>query len=344
MDNRKRKRDDDASDTIVTFHAPGDRRFDRLLRDSSLDEMKNAIRKKLKVTSDSTIHLAQLRDGARIDLEDEDDYDALFVSAAKQTVVDISVTVDKVGAGSPPRASHAPTSIQATTGASRAAGDALSSSDIPAAKDNTTASQTKRKSVNFDENSLVRTPTPASGSQKQHGINSPASILRRTTDTASSLDPQPSIPHTAPSDPHADRKKRKRASAVKPQVAPEPSVSATPSPEIDEPAKPKKRKKVVKSKAIVEDESIAAESIAEPSTPAASADNQSKEGSKASSASKDDPQSKKTPRSSKTSRTTGEPSNAAETESNTSSEIPKNTASDAVVATALPNGIKLRRR
>ena len=38
--------------------------------DQSLDEMKAAIRKKLKLSSESTVRLAQLRDGVRIDLED----------------------------------------------------------------------------------------------------------------------------------------------------------------------------------------------------------------------------------------------------------------------------------
>ncbi|THH26914.1 hypothetical protein EUX98_g7274 [Antrodiella citrinella] len=94
MESRKRKRDDDASMTIVTFHAPGDRRFDRLLRESSLDEMKTALRKKLKVSSDSNIRLAQLRDGVKIDLDDEDDFDALYVLASKQKVVNISVAVE----------------------------------------------------------------------------------------------------------------------------------------------------------------------------------------------------------------------------------------------------------
>ncbi|KAH6914316.1 hypothetical protein BKA70DRAFT_1261041 [Coprinopsis sp. MPI-PUGE-AT-0042] len=74
----KRKRDEDLP--RVTYNA-GPRTFDRLLKEGSLEEMKNVVRKKLGHSSDMPLQLAQLRDGKPVDLEDDDDFEA-FCSAA----------------------------------------------------------------------------------------------------------------------------------------------------------------------------------------------------------------------------------------------------------------------
>ncbi|KIL68828.1 hypothetical protein M378DRAFT_157961 [Amanita muscaria Koide BX008] len=76
----------------ITFHAQ-DRTFDRLLKESSLSELKKTVRTKLGLKSGSAIQLAQLRDWKSIDLEDEDDFDAFHSVAHEQRLVAVKVTL-----------------------------------------------------------------------------------------------------------------------------------------------------------------------------------------------------------------------------------------------------------
>jgi len=95
MENRKRKREeeDEEEDAIITFNAPGNRTYERVFQDQSLDDMKNGIRWKLGLDDDVEISLAQTRNGRMIDLEDEDDFKALRVVASARSKVEIKITV-----------------------------------------------------------------------------------------------------------------------------------------------------------------------------------------------------------------------------------------------------------
>lgn len=53
----------------ITYHA-SDRMFERLFREQSLGEMLEVVRRKLGLSENTSICLAQLREGNPIDLED----------------------------------------------------------------------------------------------------------------------------------------------------------------------------------------------------------------------------------------------------------------------------------
>ncbi|KAF8893998.1 hypothetical protein BD779DRAFT_968542 [Infundibulicybe gibba] len=90
MDNGgKRKRDSDQP--RITYHT-ADRTFDRLFKEKSLNEMKSVVRQKLGLSPVASIHLAQLREDKRIDLEDDDDFDAFLVVIHSTSLVNVMVT------------------------------------------------------------------------------------------------------------------------------------------------------------------------------------------------------------------------------------------------------------
>ncbi|KAH9961344.1 hypothetical protein BC827DRAFT_342753 [Russula dissimulans] len=59
----------------ITYQYSG-RAFDRLFKEQSLDETKVVVRKKLGLSHDAPIDLVQMRDGKKVDLEDDDDFEA----------------------------------------------------------------------------------------------------------------------------------------------------------------------------------------------------------------------------------------------------------------------------
>ncbi|KAF9469963.1 hypothetical protein BDZ94DRAFT_1317052 [Collybia nuda] len=88
--NKKRKREVD--NPRITYHALT-RTFDRLFKEESLAEMKEAARRKLGISLGTPIRLAQIRDGKFIDLDDDDDFDALYAVAHSTSLVNVQVTV-----------------------------------------------------------------------------------------------------------------------------------------------------------------------------------------------------------------------------------------------------------
>lgn len=90
--SKKRKRDIDYP--RITYDV-ADRTFDRLFKEESLDEMKQVVRKKMGYSSDIPLHLAQLRDGKTVDLEDDDDFDAFSAATYAVPVIVVRVTVGK---------------------------------------------------------------------------------------------------------------------------------------------------------------------------------------------------------------------------------------------------------
>ncbi|KAI0268707.1 hypothetical protein BC834DRAFT_866830 [Gloeopeniophorella convolvens] len=76
----------------VTYQTSG-RTFDRLFKEASLEETKNVVRKKLNLSPGAEIELSQLRDGKRIDLEDEDDFEAFRALARSSLHATVEVTV-----------------------------------------------------------------------------------------------------------------------------------------------------------------------------------------------------------------------------------------------------------
>ncbi|KAI0685202.1 hypothetical protein BC835DRAFT_1385537 [Cytidiella melzeri] len=95
MENRKRKREEDVEDTIITFHAPNGRTFSRVFKEKSLATTKETVRKKLALAPGVQFDLAQLRNGKAVDLEDDDDFSAFCALARTTTSLDVQVTVSK---------------------------------------------------------------------------------------------------------------------------------------------------------------------------------------------------------------------------------------------------------
>ena len=202
----------------------------------------------------------------------EDDYDALCVSASKQKAVEISVVVDKAGAGSPGKQHrtvrlfslqlrqelnkfHQPVG---TTSQQQTTSEPKTPAVVPVVElvERTPGSQVKKKTVNFNDTVVVRTPTPNASREVttlQREPSSPAlpSILRRTSEV-SALPSSSGAPLEANvASPTLTAKKRKRASldATQEQAESHPTVT-----ESETPAKPKKRKKAKKSRDVAEDE------------------------------------------------------------------------------------------
>ncbi|KAJ3566471.1 hypothetical protein NP233_g6986 [Leucocoprinus birnbaumii] len=88
----KRKRDLECP--RITFHAP-DLTFERLFREDSLQELKNAVKNKLGLASDVEITLTQVRNGPSIVLEDEDDFDAFYNVLHSSSTASVRVTTNQ---------------------------------------------------------------------------------------------------------------------------------------------------------------------------------------------------------------------------------------------------------
>ncbi|KAI0305598.1 hypothetical protein B0F90DRAFT_1079025 [Multifurca ochricompacta] len=84
----------------ITYQAPG-RTFDRLFKEQSLNETKDVVRKKLGLSYDSPIELAQLRDGKRIDLEDDDDFEAFKTLATSSLHATVTIILPESSRVSP---------------------------------------------------------------------------------------------------------------------------------------------------------------------------------------------------------------------------------------------------
>lgn len=144
MESRKRKRDDESFQTVVTFSAPHNRTFDRVLRgkcnfagmefesqlicssvDQSFSEVKGLVRKKLGLSKDDHLGLVQLRDGREVDLEDgalrrscpsltflisliEDDYEAFRALSRVTPSLQVLVRVGDARPGVPEGSASSP--------------------------------------------------------------------------------------------------------------------------------------------------------------------------------------------------------------------------------------------
>ncbi|KAG1809426.1 uncharacterized protein BJ212DRAFT_1484544 [Suillus subaureus] len=91
VDGGKRKREEDQLPSIT--YLVGDRSFDRLFKEQSLEEIQNVVRRKLQLPSNSTVKLKQLRGSKVIDLDDDDDFDAFSARARLMKLVDVAVEI-----------------------------------------------------------------------------------------------------------------------------------------------------------------------------------------------------------------------------------------------------------
>ncbi|KAH9830831.1 uncharacterized protein C8Q71DRAFT_323919 [Rhodofomes roseus] len=92
---------------LITFHAPGGRTFQRIFRDATLSETKDAVRQKLKWPAHEEISLARIEDGRHIDLDDDDDFDAFRIATRSKPTVEVSVTVGSSSIPAGPSINHA---------------------------------------------------------------------------------------------------------------------------------------------------------------------------------------------------------------------------------------------
>ncbi|KAG8815485.1 hypothetical protein FRC17_000695 [Serendipita sp. 399] len=89
---KKRKRDHNAISARITYHTPS-KVFERIFRESSLEDTKSMVRGKIGLPSTSRIQLEQLRGEKAIVLEDEDDFQAFCIAIQENPLIDLRVTV-----------------------------------------------------------------------------------------------------------------------------------------------------------------------------------------------------------------------------------------------------------
>ncbi|KAK7692921.1 hypothetical protein QCA50_004560 [Cerrena zonata] len=107
MEIKKRKREDQEDiETVLTFHAAGGRTFDRLFKDKDLQHLKAGLKKKLQVPEQTEIRLTQLRDGRKVDLDDDEDFDAMRARSHSTSSINILVAIGNSDFGSPNQGSQ----------------------------------------------------------------------------------------------------------------------------------------------------------------------------------------------------------------------------------------------
>ncbi|KAI6000511.1 hypothetical protein EDD15DRAFT_2232618 [Pisolithus albus] len=99
MESNKRKRAESnelPTHARITYHA-GPRAFERLFKERSLQELKDVVRLKLGLGSEATVKLKQMRSNALLDLDDDDDFEALRAQALRNggSTIDVGVTVEE---------------------------------------------------------------------------------------------------------------------------------------------------------------------------------------------------------------------------------------------------------
>lgn len=110
----------------------GNRSFDRLFKEKSLEEIRGVVRRKLQLPSNSTVKLKQLRGSKVIDLDDDDDFDAFTARARLMKLVDVAVEIS----GATSSASAGEASKTSVTGAAKKKRKA--NNDQPSKDDTTT--------------------------------------------------------------------------------------------------------------------------------------------------------------------------------------------------------------
>ncbi|KAG1771784.1 hypothetical protein EDD22DRAFT_522599 [Suillus occidentalis] len=154
LDSGKRKRDEDQLPSIT--YLVGDRSFDRLFKEKSLEEIRGVVRRKLQLPSNSTVKLKQLRDSKVIDLDDDDDFDAFSARARLMKLVDVAVEIS--GATSSTSTGEAPkTSVPAAAKKKRKANNDQPSKDVDDTTTVTPEPKTKKR----------KTDQPAVTTQKE---------------------------------------------------------------------------------------------------------------------------------------------------------------------------------
>ncbi|KIJ67635.1 hypothetical protein HYDPIDRAFT_38120 [Hydnomerulius pinastri MD-312] len=176
-EGNKRKRSDLEDLPRITYHAE-QRTFDRLLKEHSLEQTKDIVRRKLGLSSETNVKLQQIRSGKFIDLEDDDDFDAFRALAKSVPAVDVQVTVGGSSPARPNTAKPATKPAQSTPGQMEeilsSIVDAMNGSEAPLASKTPESAKRKRK-VSFGETTTAgpsktpgetTTPKPANKKRK----------------------------------------------------------------------------------------------------------------------------------------------------------------------------------
>ncbi|KAK0504730.1 hypothetical protein EDD18DRAFT_1126100 [Armillaria luteobubalina] len=101
--------------SVITFHSPN-RTFNRIFSENSLQEMKDAVCKKLGLSSASPVHLDHLQGDYCIALEDDDDFDAFHLLAKSMASLVVRVRAEEIHNGETiTTATHHPPSDKTTS-------------------------------------------------------------------------------------------------------------------------------------------------------------------------------------------------------------------------------------
>lgn len=155
VESGKRKREEEQLPSIT--YLVGDRSFDRLFKEQSLEEIQNVVRRKLQLPSNTTVKLKQLRGSKVIDLDDDDDFDAFSARARLMKLVDVAVEISVSPVGATSSASMGDASKASETGVAKK--KRKTNNDQPPKDGNTTATpESKTKKQKTDQPAVSVAP------------------------------------------------------------------------------------------------------------------------------------------------------------------------------------------
>ncbi|PVG01259.1 hypothetical protein CPB86DRAFT_123856 [Serendipita vermifera] len=95
-ENKKKRKRNLTHEPRITYRTPL-KTFERIFKESSLNETKHVVKQKLGLGEKTEIHLTQIRGTESIVLEDEDDFQALCVTLQSDPLVMVQVTIADQG-------------------------------------------------------------------------------------------------------------------------------------------------------------------------------------------------------------------------------------------------------
>ncbi|KAG1862981.1 hypothetical protein C8R48DRAFT_209546 [Suillus tomentosus] len=175
VNSGKRKREEEPLPSIT--YLVGDRSFDRLFKEQSLEEIQTVVRRKLQLPSNSTVKLKQLRGDKVIDLDDDDDFDAFSARARLMKLVDVAVDISQAPPAQGDTSSDSTVAVSKTSETSVAKKKRKANNDQPPKDGNTTvAPEPKTKKRKTDQPPVTKHTEPAPTSTEPAPVNAPAEL------------------------------------------------------------------------------------------------------------------------------------------------------------------------
>ncbi|KAH7888420.1 hypothetical protein F5I97DRAFT_696806 [Phlebopus sp. FC_14] len=229
-DETKRKRDEGRL-PVVTYHA-GSRTFDRLFKEKTLEEMKDVVRRKLGLDTNTVVQLKQVRMDKLVDLEDDDDFDA-FRSCTRFPSLSAEVQVTVGGTAPPGPISEIPPAAPRLSDVAASIADIVDDMRTATASKSVEAPKKVKVSVQEPEKDSGESAKPTKKRRKSTSEKEKEREKEKEKQAGPSV-----LVRTAPESPKAGAKKAASPIATE-------GTTSIPKP-VEEP--PKKKRKITKGK------------------------------------------------------------------------------------------------